>query len=266
MRFLVNNNLWRAWRALIRASLVRDLEFRFNFISGLIRQFFWLASFVVFINVIFHNTDSLAGWSEAEVLVVLALSRFLEGLADTTFARNIANLPEVINQGQFDFYLLKPLPVQLYVGFNRFNYSGLGNVAAGSALLIYASTKQSLGSWETWAIFFLLATLGLIMYYCILMIIVVFAFFAEQFGAYRAITHMISEPFTVPFDIFPPYIRTFITYLIPLAFVVFVPAQTLTGRLAWWQVPVAFGLTGIFLLLANLAWRAGLRRYSSASS
>jgi ABC-type uncharacterized transport system permease subunit len=42
--------------------------------------------------------------------------------------------------------------------------------------------------------------------------------------------------------------------------------QALTGRLALWQVPVAIAIAAIFLTLANLAWRAGLRRYSSASS
>lgn len=268
MQFLDNSKyLWRVWLAHARASLVREMEFRGNFFSGIFRQILWLGVFVLFIEVIFQNTSSLAGWPKEDVLIVLALSRFLEGIADTFFNRNISRLPEVVQDGMFDFFSTKPINTQLYTSFNRVSYVSLGNLLTGIILLVYAFVLK--GHPPTLAavgLFFILAILGLVAYYSMLLLTATLVFRFEQLQAFVAINSALSEPFTTPFNIFPRGVRIALTYFIPLAFVIFVPAQALTGRLVWWQLPVAIGITAIFLLLANLAWRAGLRRYSSASS
>lgn len=257
----------RVWVANARTSIIREMEFRTNFISGLFRQLLWLVSFIFFIDVIFQNTGSLAGWSQAEVLVVLALSRFIEGTVDTLFSRNIGDFPSTIQKGTFDYYLIKPVPSQFYSAFRRVNYSSIGNILAGAALLAYALFMGDFApSVPAVLLSSLLALLGVTIYYSLLIATVSAAFFLEQFNAFTAISQLLSEPLTVPFDIFPPGPRVALTYMLPLAFVVFVPAQTITGRLAAWQIPLAIGIAALFLALANLAWRSGLRRYSSASS
>lgn len=267
MPFLANSkHLARVWLAAVRASMVRELEFRTNFFSGLLRQFLWLAAFILFIETVFHNTNALAGWQKSEVLIILALSRFFEGFVETFFGRNIMGAPEAINEGQMDFILIKPVPAQLFMAFRRFYYSGLGNILAGIVLLIYASSTTGIALDGRWLLLLPLATAGLAIYYSILILLVTIAFYAEQFKAFFALTRIITEPLTVPLDIFPIGAQIAFTYLIPIAFIVFVPAQALTGRLSWWQVPLAMGIAAVFLVLANLAWRAGLRRYSSASS
>src|SRR5687768_4065641 len=106
MQFLDNSrHLWRVWKASTRASIVREMEFRTNFWAGIIRQILWLLVFVFFIEVIFQNTDQLAGWQRFEVLIVLALSRVIEGTINLLFAQNIMELPETVREGRFDFYL-----------------------------------------------------------------------------------------------------------------------------------------------------------------
>lgn len=259
--------IFRVWRANARASIVREMEFRANFFSGIFRQLLWLSSFVLFIEVIFQNTQSLSGWSKPEVLVVLALSRLIEGIIDTLFNRNLGDFPYTVQKGTFDYYLTKPVPVQFYAAFHRVNVASIGNVIAGIALLIYSLVTGHIAlSFLSFVLFFFLALAGISIYYGILIATVSAVFYLERFQAFNAISHLISEPLTVPFDVFPYPARTALTYLIPIAFVVFVPAQAITGRLAAWQVPLAIGIAALFLAIANYAWRAGLRRYSSASS
>lgn len=269
MSSLGNNlkHLLRVWLANVRTGLVREMEFRVNFYSGLIRQIMWLASFVLLIHVIYLNTDALAGWTQGQALTLLALSRIIEGLSDAFFNRNIGNLPEAVNSGKFDYYLTKPLPAQFHTAFHRFKFLDLGNFMNGAVLLIYAAIiEPSTHSLAAWLTFLLLACLGIVIYYSLLITLVSVTFFLERFDSFIAISQLISEPLTVPFDIFPPGTKTVLTYLLPIAFIVFVPAQALTGRLHIWQVPVAILIAAVTLLIANLVWRAGLRRYSSASS
>ncbi|MEX1997563.1 MAG: ABC-2 family transporter protein [Candidatus Andersenbacteria bacterium] len=268
MPFLHNSvHLWRVWRAGVRVNIIREIAFRANFIFGITRQVLWLATFIFFIEVVFRNTETLAGWNQAEVLVVLALSRLIEGLINTLFSQNIMGLPELVQKGTFDFYLTKPVPAQFYMAFRNFSLYNVGNVVAGIVLLFYAVWHlPQFPSPSSWGLFVVLAACGITIYYSLLIMVSSLVFYLERLEALWGFMVLFSEPLTVPFDVFPRTPRLTLTYLIPIAFVVFVPAQTLTGRLVWWQVPVALIITGIFLTLANLAWRAGLRRYSSASS
>lgn len=268
MPSLASSHLWRVWRANARASLIREMEFRANFFLGIIRQLLWLAAFIFLIEMIFRNTQSLAGWSKAEVLVILALSRIIEGTIDTLFSRNIADLPELVQRGTFDFNLLKPGPVQFYTAFRRFHFHNvIGHLSAGLITFAYAVTQLDQVPEPThWLLLGSLIAVSLVIFYSLLILLASLVFFVERLQAIWSFLQLVTEPLTVPFDIFPRAPRIALTYALPIAFIVFVPAQALTGRLALWQLPVALLMAALFLTLANLAWRAGLKRYSSASS
>lgn len=267
MPFLRNSrHLWRVWRAIVRANMVREISFRANFVAGVVRQMLWLGIFIFFIDTVFNNTTSLAGWSQAEVLVVLALSRLIEGLMNALFVQNIMSLPEIVRRGNFDFFLTKPLPAQFYTAFHDFSLYSVSNILAGVVLLTYAILQLPSFAFINLGIFLIIAACGIVIYYCLLVTVATLVFFLDRFEALWGFNMLFSEPLTVPFDVFPRLPRVALTYLLPIAFTVYVPAQALTNRLIWWQIPVAVGLAVVFVVIANLAWRAGLRRYSSASS
>lgn len=255
------------WLANTRASLVREMEFRTNFFLGIFRQMLWFTAFIIFIDTIFGSTQSLAGWSQAQVLIVLALSRIVEGTMHMFFIDNLLQFTRTVNQGKFDFYLLKPVAVQFFTAFHNFKIDSAGNVFAGIGLLTYAlfSQHQTLSVGNV-SFFLLLTLIGITIYYSLLVIVASLVFKLERLEGLWGFNSLFSEPLTVPFDVFPGSARVVLTYLIPVAFVVFVPAQALTSRLHFWQVPLAIAIAAIFLTLANVAWRAGLKRYSSASS
>lgn len=261
-----SRHLWRVWLAIVRANIAREISFRGNFIAGIIRQLMWLAIFIFFIETVFNTTTSLAGWSQNEVLIVLALSRLIEGLMNTLFLPNIMMIPEVVRRGTFDFFLTKPIPAQLYTAFHDFSLYSFSNVIAGMVLLVYALWQLPSFSVASLGIFVALAACGMVIYYSLLITVATLVFFLDRFEALWGFNMLFSEPLTVPFDVFPRVPRAAMTYLLPIAFVVYVPAQALTNRLVWWQIPLAVGLAITGLLIANLAWRAGLRRYASASS
>ncbi|HEX5148657.1 MAG TPA: ABC-2 family transporter protein, partial [Candidatus Limnocylindrales bacterium] len=62
------------------------------------------------------------------------------------------------------------------------------------------------------------------------------------------------------------WLRVSLTFLVPIAFAVTVPAQALTGRLT----PDVLALSAVFAALLLLGtrwfWRVGTRRYSGASA
>jgi len=261
-------HLLRAWLALARASVIRESEFRGNFIVGLLRQVLWLGVFIIVIDVLFQNTSSLGGWSYAEVLLIIGLSRMFEGVTDLLFTRNlVGEFPQEVNDGRFDFTLVRPLPTQFFAAFQKIHIANVGNALAGVVLVVFTLIELQADITISTLVFFVLAlAIATIIRYAILLLLVSLAFVLERFNGMHAFDVVLTEPLTYPFSIFPDEVRVVLTYVLPLAFIVYVPAQTLTGRLDATLLAIGAGIAAALVLLANHAWRAGIRRYSSASS
>jgi ABC-2 type transport system permease protein len=69
-----------------------------------------------------------------------------------------------------------------------------------------------------------------------------------------------------PVGIYPQWLRVTLTFIVPVAFAVTVPAEGLVGRLDLQGLLQAVGLAGALLLASRLFWRVGLRAYSGASA
>ena len=54
--------------------------------------------------------------------------------------------------------------------------------------------------------------------------------------------------------------------LVPLAFAITVPAETISGRIDWPWLLVAVGFTVVAFVVARLVWLWGIRNYSGASA
>jgi ABC-2 type transport system permease protein len=69
-----------------------------------------------------------------------------------------------------------------------------------------------------------------------------------------------------PVSLYPAWLRFGLTFLVPVAFAVTVPAEALTGRLTWQTGLLAVGLAAALLVISRLVWKVGLRNYSGASA
>jgi len=69
-----------------------------------------------------------------------------------------------------------------------------------------------------------------------------------------------------PVSIYPGWLRVTLTFIVPVAFAVTVPAEALAGKLTWRTLIGAWAFAAGLFILARLFWRAGIRRYSGASA
>ena len=79
---------------------------------------------------------------------------------------------------------------------------------------------------------------------------------------YRDLTSMAR----FPVDVYSAPVRTFLTYIVPVAFIMTVPAKSLMGLAS----PLTFGISTVIvscsLISAFYLWKYALSQYSSASS
>ena len=66
--------------------------------------------------------------------------------------------------------------------------------------------------------------------------------------------------------IYPVWLRIGLTFIVPIAFAITVPAEAVTSRLGWETVAVAVGFSAALFAATRWWWGFGLRRYSGASA
>lgn len=69
-----------------------------------------------------------------------------------------------------------------------------------------------------------------------------------------------------PVTVYPFALRVLLTFLIPLAVAITVPAQGITSRLNWQTLALAVAFTALLVMVTRWLWKLGLRRYSGASA
>ncbi|HMV70472.1 MAG TPA: ABC-2 family transporter protein, partial [Myxococcota bacterium] len=69
-----------------------------------------------------------------------------------------------------------------------------------------------------------------------------------------------------PLDVFSGWVRWALTVVVPVGLFTSFPAMALRGRWDAWLLVVGLGVGAAFGVGSRLAWKAALRRYTSASS
>jgi ABC-2 type transport system permease protein len=69
-----------------------------------------------------------------------------------------------------------------------------------------------------------------------------------------------------PVTIYPTWLRTGLTFLVPVAFAVTVPAEAVTNRLDGMTLVEALVVTVVLLAVARWFWVFGLKHYGGASA
>ena len=69
-----------------------------------------------------------------------------------------------------------------------------------------------------------------------------------------------------PVGIFPGWLRNGLTFLVPIAFGVTVPAEALTNRIEASTLLLTAAVASVFLVFSRWFFRKGLKNYSGASA
>jgi ABC-2 type transport system permease protein len=69
-----------------------------------------------------------------------------------------------------------------------------------------------------------------------------------------------------PVSIYPGWLRFGVTFLVPIAFAITVPAEAVTSRLEWTTVLLAVGFTAALFAFTRWWWGYGQRHYTGASA
>ncbi|HNQ94927.1 MAG TPA: ABC-2 family transporter protein, partial [Anaerolineales bacterium] len=173
---------------------------------------------------------------------------------------------DVLN-GTLDFALTKPADAQALVSVREFRFWQLTDVLVGLVVIGVAVTQLQRGMEAMQVVAFIAALMmGAIMLYCVWLMVTSIAFWVIRVSEIVNLFEGLYAAGRWPVGVYPDWLRTGLTFLVPVAFAVTVPAEAMTNRLTSETMLFALGLTLLFLVLARVVWLFGLKSYSGASA
>jgi ABC-2 type transport system permease protein len=114
--------------------------------------------------------------------------------------------------------------------------------------------------------FIVLSVSGATVIYSLWVVLIAMTFWFIKFDNNVTILQALLDAGRYPVGVYPPWLRLIVTFIVPIAVATTVPLQGLRGDLLAWQVLLFLGIGAASLAIASLVWKAGVRKYSGASS
>lgn len=257
----------RIWLAGIRYSLVRSMMFRGDFIMWALVELFWMSVNVLLVGIIYSHTDSVAGWSEHQMLLLVGSNMLVQRLLMAFFWSNLFEMGRNVRSGHFDFFLAQPGQPLFMVSTRKFDLDGLVNVPVALAVVLYAAHKLGLDpSAGQIALYVLFIACGLALHYATLLTIISLVFWLKSAGGIEGGYFSLTEFSRLPREALRGAAAVVFVYTLPVIVVSNVPARLLIHGFEPLNALWLLGATAVWFTIAVMVFHAGLRRYASASS
>ena len=254
----------------IKNNWVREVVYRTNFITNIVVDLVWLGVEFLLFTVIYANTPTLAGWSQQQVYFFLGVLFSSDALFTIFFTRNFWMFSDLVNKGELDILLTKPVN-PLFLALTRWmNLTAVSNFVLGVLIMKrYAHTagfEVGVGYWRVWGLVPLWLCIGLASAFLMRFIFSIWVFWTERSWALARMYYQFFGFATKPDGIYPKTVRYIVLTVLPFAFIGSVPARALLGQLPIWGYAGVFTILSLFFVADVALWRRGILRYQSASS
>jgi ABC-2 type transport system permease protein len=262
----------RAYR-LITAMWIRStMAYRASFVLTTLCNIAATALDFVAILLMFSRIDVLGGYRLPEVAFLYGASSIAFGFADLLIG-SMDRLGQRVRDGTLDTLLVRPAPVLAQVAADRFGLRRIGRILQGAIVFGYGVVVLDI-SWTPLKLLLVPVMLagGSLIFCSVFVAGGAFQFVAQDASEVQnAFTYGGQTLLQYPPTLFGAELLRGVTFVLPLAFVNWLPALYILGRpyplgLPTWVAFTPPLVAAACCALAGAAWRVGLRSYRSTGS
>jgi ABC-2 type transport system permease protein len=215
------------------------MQYRLNFVLEVLWGMAFQSIGFVFILIVLGQFESIGGWTLREVALLYGFRLVTHGLWVMSFSRLIW-MDRMVREGEFDRILIRPVPMMAQLMFTNFRISSIGDFLGGAIILGWAFGQVEIDWTPGKALFFVAAILGGAMLdgafqlgpaalsFRTLESISIRIFFDDVFNRFAG----------YPTSVFNRSTRLALTWIVPVAFVAWLPATVLLDKTDTLPVPV----------------------------
>ena len=250
----------------VKASLKEMLVYRIDCIVGIISQLITQVVEIIFIWIVFQNTENLAGWNFKQILLLYGITLLSIGIEDFCFDSLYDIGPKYIKNCEFDKILLRPVhPLISIIGFSK-AFTTLGYFGLGLVLVIIMLVQLAIPI----TFLFILKIIFFSIVGALIIGAIMTIFSITSFWTYRS-NEVIWSAFRIytfaqyPIDIYNKFIKILITFILPFAFVAYYPTMSYLGFNNY-MIYLSPVVAIILWVIAVKVWNLALNKYRSTGN
>ncbi|MFC4609441.1 ABC transporter permease [Streptomyces maoxianensis] len=258
---------------LIAAMWIRStMAYRASFVMTALGNFAATSFDFITILLMFSHVDALGGYTLGEIAFLYGASGTAFGLADLVMG-SMNRLGRRVRDGTLDTLLVRPVPVLAQVAADQFALRRLGRITQGLLIFGYGVLVLDI-EWTPLRVMMvpLMLLSGAAIFSALYVAGAAFQFWAQDASEVQnSFTYGGNTLLQYPPTLFAKDLVRGVTFVVPLAFVNWLPALYVLGRpypldLPQWLAFLPPVVAAVCCWLAALAWRVGLRSYRSTGS
>ena len=253
--------------AFFKVNVQMALAYRADTIVNILLNIMWLGWELLSLSIIFNNTATIGGWDFGELIALLGVFRLVNTMMIALIWPNTEKFNQSIRDGSMDYTLLQPINSMFLVTFSRITVWRIWDLILAIALILVGVNMS--GDTTTpfqFVTFILLTVSGAIVIYSLWIMLIALTFWFTKFDNNVTILQALLDSGRYPVTVYPAWLRIIVTFVVPIAVATTVPLQALRGELSGSRVLLFIAIGIASFLVASRVWKAGLKRYSGASS
>ena len=223
---------------------------------------------IVFLFLVFRQIPSLNGWTLEQLIFIYGFAQIPRGI-DHLFTDNIWMVAwHTVVNGEFDRYMLRPMNVFFQIISEKLQPDAVGELLVGGILVGYSISKGVVTVDAFHVLMFVISILaGAVIYTAIKLFFASIAFWVKISGPFLQAAYEMADFAKYPTEIYAKGIRFVITWIIPFAFVAYLPARYfLAGVSSVAVIGIESGIAVVFWFIAYALFQKGLSVYESAGN
>jgi ABC-2 type transport system permease protein len=253
---------------LMSQQLKAILEYQADFLLLIIAAGLTQVMGLIFIWVIYQKIPQIHGWDFWEVIFIYAIINFTTGVSQFFF-EGTWRLGYLVNSGELDRMLLRPVPLVLQVMSCAVGMNGLGNMLVGGVMLANALSHVHIEwSWDKVVLSMVLFLSATITRTAINLVSNSLSFWTHApNNALPMMVSSLAEFAKFPITIYSYGVQLFFSLVLPYAFVSFFPAAYLFDKDGWSWIGMLTPLAAAYCVAVGLAiFKKGVSQYEGAGS
>lgn len=262
----------RGYRLIVGMWIRSTMTYRTSFVLTTLGQAVITLLDFVAIYIMFSHVDALGGFVLPEIALLYGSCSASLGLADLLLG-NTDRIGARIRDGSLDTMLVRPVPVLAQVAADRFALRRLGRIGQGVGVMGWAVWTLDV-DWTAGKVLLVpvMVLAGAAIFGAVMVAGAAFQFVSgDAAEVQNSFTYGGCTMLQYPPTVFAKDLLRGVTFIVPLAFVNWLPALHVLGRpdplgLPGWVAYLSPLVAFVVFLPASLAWRAGVRSYRSTGS
>ena len=256
----------KVWFQLAHISFAEQLATRFSSILFLIGKIARFALFLVFLVSLTARSGGLSGYTKDQAIVFFLVFNLADIFTQLCF-RGVYFFRQKVVSGEFDFFLVKPMNPLFRIMTGYTDFLDLITLFA-LAVYSFAFFKNSslIITPANLILFIVMLVFSFLIALAIHIIVVAIGIITTEVDHTIMIYRDLTQMGRIPIDVYAQPVRIALTYLIPIAIMITVPAQALLGLMTYKLVFISLFTVLFSLFAAFRLFHHALSQYSSASS